>query len=160
MLLAVWKKESVLRQPFEPVNDEPVLPKEDRERLAPELVEIRVEVAVGVVDRALRGLDEAVERAGLRRTSVLALILLAAGCRDFDRYSRIGDDKGLVPADVFARYGSEQARPLPSVARSRPGMPGPTRPASRSRSSRRRIMPGRCPEWRMSRWTWMPTSLP
>ena len=54
----------------------------------------------------------------IRQTGVLALILLAAGCRDFDRYSRVADDKGLVPADVFARYGSEQAQELLEVFRS------------------------------------------
>jgi len=48
----------------------------------------------------------------IRRTGVLALILLVAGCRDYDRYSRVEADKGLVPADVFARYGSEQAQAI------------------------------------------------
>lgn len=46
------------------------------------------------------------------RTGVFALVLLAAGCRDYDRYSRVADEKGMVPADVYARYGSEQAQAI------------------------------------------------
>ena len=46
----------------------------------------------------------------IRRPAILAFVLLFAGCRPYDRYSRVADEKGLVPADVFARYGAEQAQ--------------------------------------------------
>ena len=46
----------------------------------------------------------------IRGSGALALVLLLAGCPQYDRYSRIADEKGVVPADVFARYGSEQAQ--------------------------------------------------
>ena len=46
----------------------------------------------------------------IRGPGALALVLFLAGCRQYDRYSRVADEKGLVPADVFARYGSEQAQ--------------------------------------------------
>ena len=48
-----------------------------------------------------------------------ALIVLAVGlisCRDYDLESRLTDQSGLVPADRFARYGSEQAQ-LMAIAR-------------------------------------------
>lgn len=46
----------------------------------------------------------------IRGPGALALLLLLAGCRTYDRYSRVADEKGFVPADVFARYGSDQAQ--------------------------------------------------
>ena len=48
----------------------------------------------------------------IRRTGALALVLFLAGCPQYDRYSRVADEKGMVPADVFARYGSEQAQAI------------------------------------------------
>lgn len=45
-----------------------------------------------------------------RGLGLLALSLLLAGCPTYDRYTRVVDDKGMVPADVFARYGAEQAQ--------------------------------------------------
>ena len=48
----------------------------------------------------------------IRRTGALALVLFLAGCPQYDRYDRVADEKGMVPADVFARYGSEQAQAI------------------------------------------------
>jgi hypothetical protein len=41
---------------------------------------------------------------------ILCLALVASGCRTYDRYARVTDDDGMVPADVFARFGTEQAQ--------------------------------------------------
>ena len=41
---------------------------------------------------------------------MLALVLLASGCRDYDLDSRLVQRDGLVPADQYARYGREQAQ--------------------------------------------------
>ena len=46
----------------------------------------------------------------IRGTGALALVLFLAGCPQYDRYSRVADEKSLVAADVFARYGTEQAQ--------------------------------------------------
>lgn len=46
-----------------------------------------------------------------RVVSLLAVAaLVAGGCRTYQRYDRIVERDGLVPADVFARYGTEQAQ--------------------------------------------------
>ncbi|MBS1240663.1 MAG: hypothetical protein H6R40_90 [Gemmatimonadetes bacterium] len=47
-----------------------------------------------------------------RGLGALALTLLLVGCRGYDRYSPIVDEKGLVPADQFASYGTEQAEAI------------------------------------------------
>jgi len=44
-----------------------------------------------------------------RSLALLPLALLLAGCPSYDRYSELADADGLVPADRFARYGTEQA---------------------------------------------------
>ena len=46
----------------------------------------------------------------IRGLSALAIVLFLAGCPSYDRYSRVADEKGVVPADVFDRYGVEQAQ--------------------------------------------------
>jgi len=46
----------------------------------------------------------------IRPSGTLALVLLLAGCPQYDRYARVADEKGMVPADVFARYGTEEAQ--------------------------------------------------
>lgn len=46
----------------------------------------------------------------MRRLALLPLLLLAAACPDYDSYAPLARDKGLVPADQFAAYGSEQAQ--------------------------------------------------
>jgi len=38
------------------------------------------------------------------------LFLLTTGCPGYDRYDRVVDQDGLVPADQFAAYGTEQAQ--------------------------------------------------
>lgn len=45
-----------------------------------------------------------------RVLGIVCLAVLASGCRTYDRYSRVTDDDGMVPADVFARFGTEQAQ--------------------------------------------------
>ena len=45
----------------------------------------------------------------LRGLGAVALVLLLTGCPTYDRYTPIVDQTGLVPADQFARYGTEQA---------------------------------------------------
>jgi hypothetical protein len=46
----------------------------------------------------------------LAALAALVLMLPLGGCVDYDRYSIIADQDGLVPPDVFARYGAEQAQ--------------------------------------------------
>ncbi|HJS47852.1 MAG TPA: hypothetical protein VJ773_07700 [Gemmatimonadales bacterium] len=46
----------------------------------------------------------------MRRLAVLPLLLLATACPDYDSYAPLARDKGQVPADQFAAYGSEQAQ--------------------------------------------------
>lgn len=47
----------------------------------------------------------------LLAASILApLTLSLTGCRNFDRYDRVTEDDGLVPAEQFAAYGAEQAQ--------------------------------------------------
>jgi len=49
----------------------------------------------------------------LLAASLLApLALPLAGCRTFDRYDRVTEDDGLVPAEQFAAYGAEQAQAI------------------------------------------------
>jgi hypothetical protein len=46
----------------------------------------------------------------MRRVAVAALAAIAfAGCRPYDNYAPVVDQRGLVPAAQFARYGREQA---------------------------------------------------
>ena len=45
----------------------------------------------------------------IRRVGVLLVLLAAPSCRNYDLYSRISSDEGLVPGDQYARYGKEQA---------------------------------------------------
>lgn len=47
-----------------------------------------------------------------RGLGALALMLLLAGCPSYDRYSPIVDEQGMVPADQFAKYGTEQAEAI------------------------------------------------
>jgi hypothetical protein len=50
------------------------------------------------------------------RVSVLLLLLPLASCRSYDYYSRLSSQRGLTPADQFARYGREQAEAV-AIAR-------------------------------------------
>ncbi len=46
----------------------------------------------------------------MTRVLAVALLVLALGaCRTYDQYSRVSSQKGLVPADQWARYGREEA---------------------------------------------------
>jgi hypothetical protein len=47
-----------------------------------------------------------------RALGCIGLAVLIAGCPSYDRYARVVDADGLVPADVFARYGAEQAEAI------------------------------------------------
>lgn len=38
--------------------------------------------------------------------------LLLAACPTYDRYSRLADERGLLPADQFATYGAEAAQKI------------------------------------------------
>jgi hypothetical protein len=45
----------------------------------------------------------------IRRFGVLLVVLSAVSCRNYDLYSRVSSDRGMVPGDQYARYGKEQA---------------------------------------------------
>ncbi|MGE0438895.1 MAG: hypothetical protein AB7L66_00185 [Gemmatimonadales bacterium] len=46
----------------------------------------------------------------MRTLALLGALAIAAGCRPYDLKSTVGDQDGLIPADQFARYGTEQAK--------------------------------------------------
>jgi hypothetical protein len=46
----------------------------------------------------------------------LILLLALASCRDYNLYSRLTTQSGLIPADQFARYGRDQAQEM-AIAR-------------------------------------------
>ena len=47
------------------------------------------------------------------RSFVLALlVMLLASCRSYDLHSRLTSQRGLIPADQYARYGREQAEEI------------------------------------------------
>ena len=52
----------------------------------------------------------------MRSLAPLALVCLLAACPSYDSYTPLADQDGLVPADQFARYGSEQAQAV-AIAR-------------------------------------------
>lgn len=39
----------------------------------------------------------------------LAILVAFAACRDYDRYGYVSSQKGLMPADEYAKYGPDQA---------------------------------------------------
>jgi hypothetical protein len=45
----------------------------------------------------------------MRRLILLSMLLALAACRDYDRYGYVASQKGLMPADDYARYGTDQA---------------------------------------------------
>jgi hypothetical protein len=47
-----------------------------------------------------------------RSFGVVPLVLALASCRDYDLHSRLTSQRGLVPADQYARYGREQAQEI------------------------------------------------
>lgn len=46
----------------------------------------------------------------------LIMVMALASCRDYNLYSRLTAQSGLIPADQFARYGREQAQEM-AIAR-------------------------------------------
>ncbi|MBX3147869.1 MAG: hypothetical protein KF785_13965 [Gemmatimonadales bacterium] len=44
------------------------------------------------------------------RGTLLAILALTGGCRLYNLDSKLSDQAGLIPAEQFARYGTEQAR--------------------------------------------------
>jgi hypothetical protein len=50
------------------------------------------------------------------RFRFLLLLLPLVSCRSYDYYSRLTSQRGLTPADQFARYGREQAEAV-AIAR-------------------------------------------
>jgi hypothetical protein len=51
-----------------------------------------------------------------RSFGVVLVIVALASCRNYDLHSRLVAQKGLIPADQFARYGREQAQEM-AIAR-------------------------------------------
>jgi hypothetical protein len=45
----------------------------------------------------------------IRRFGILLVVLSAVSCRNYELYSRLSSDHGMVPGDQYARYGKEQA---------------------------------------------------
>lgn len=46
----------------------------------------------------------------MRCRALLPLLLLTAACPGYDSYAPLARDRGQVPADQFAAYGTEQAQ--------------------------------------------------
>ena len=51
-----------------------------------------------------------------RSFGVLLAMMALVSCRRYDLHSRLANQKGLIPADQFARYGREQAQEM-AIAR-------------------------------------------
>jgi hypothetical protein len=51
-----------------------------------------------------------------RSFGVLLVMMALVSCRRYDLHSRLSSQKGLIPADQFARYGREQAEEM-AIAR-------------------------------------------
>jgi hypothetical protein len=53
----------------------------------------------------------------MRRSFVVVLLVMVlASCRGYDLHSRLASQRGLIPADQYARYGREQAEEI-AIAR-------------------------------------------
>jgi hypothetical protein len=48
--------------------------------------------------------------------AVVWLVMMLASCRSYDLSSRLTSQRGLIPADQYARYGREQAQEI-AIAR-------------------------------------------
>lgn len=46
----------------------------------------------------------------MRPILVLALLAAAAGCRPYDMHAALNTQDGLIPAEQFAKYGTDQAK--------------------------------------------------
>ena len=64
----------MLRQVFETIDDEPVLPPEDHETGAPQFVQVGLEIFMALLNRSTGGFDQVVERGGLRGACVLSYV--------------------------------------------------------------------------------------
>jgi hypothetical protein len=51
-----------------------------------------------------------------RSLVVALLVMVLASCRSYDLHSRLTSQRGLIPADQYARYGREQAEEI-AIAR-------------------------------------------
>jgi hypothetical protein len=67
-----------------------------------------------------------------RALGAVALGLLLTGCPSYDRYTPVVDQDGLVPPDVFARYGTEQAQAV-AIGRALGASAAGTSPEARAR---------------------------
>ena len=72
MLAGIWEEVGILGQPLEALDDEPVLTPQDHEVATAQIIQVRLEVATGAANRALRRLDQVVERRGFGGSGVLA----------------------------------------------------------------------------------------
>ena len=45
----------------------------------------------------------------MKRLAVVLALFTLAGCRNYDNWDAVSDQGGLVPPDVYATYGREQA---------------------------------------------------
>lgn len=59
-----------------------------------------------------------------RSFSMVLVIVTLASCRHYDLHSRLVAQKGLIPADQFARYGQEQAQEMAIARESGAGIKG------------------------------------
>jgi hypothetical protein len=48
----------------------------------------------------------------MRRLLGCFAVVVLAGCPTYDRYDKLADQKGMLSADLFARYGPEQAEKI------------------------------------------------
>src|SRR3546814_19279595 len=71
MLAGIWEEVGILGQPLEALDDEPVLTPQDHEVATAQIIQVRLEVATVVVNRALRRLDQVIERRSLGGPGVL-----------------------------------------------------------------------------------------
>ena len=59
------------------------------------------------------------------------VVMVAVGCRPYDLRSTLSDDRGLVPAATYARYGAEQAKAV-AIGRSLGAWDGGQAPEARA----------------------------
>src|SRR3546814_4267626 len=71
MLAGIWEEVGILGQPLEALDDEPVLTPQDHEVATAQIIQVRLEVATVVVNRALRRLDQVIERRSFGGPGVL-----------------------------------------------------------------------------------------
>src|SRR3546814_14991770 len=88
MLAGIWEEVGILGQPLEALDDEPVLTPQDHEVATAQIIQVRLEVATVVVNRALRRLDQVIERRSFGGPGVLTHDLVEAiACLEIGRAS-------------------------------------------------------------------------